>query len=122
MNKKEFSFLSKTFLLAGIEEKELSSFRFPLITQTIVCAKGEHIDMTLAEEKCIGFVLSGQCEVTRDKLVLNTLNTGDSFGILSVFSDDPYPTSIIAKKECRILLLPEAQALICTCMTGMDIR
>ena len=105
MNKKVFSFLSKTFLLNGIEEEEFSSFQFPLITQTIVCAKGDHIDMTLEKEKCIGFVLSGQCEVTRDKLVLNTLNTGDSFGILSVFSDEPYPTSIIAKKECRILLL-----------------
>ena len=105
MNKKDFSFLSKTFLLAGIEEEEFSAFRIPLISQTIVCAKGDHIDIALAEEKCIGFVLSGQCDVTRDKLVLNTLNTGDSFGILSVFSDEPYPTSIIAKKECRILLL-----------------
>jgi CRP-like cAMP-binding protein len=111
MDKKDFSFLSKTFLMAGIEEKELSSLTCELKTQTIVCAKGDRIDLALAEEKRMGFVLSGQCEVTCDKLVLNTLNKGDSFGILSIFSDEPYPTSIIAKKACRILLIEKDSLL-----------
>ena len=111
MTKNIFTFLSNTFLLAGISEEEFSSLACEFVTQTIVCAKGDRIDIALAEKKHIGFVLSGQCEVTCDKLVLNTFCKGDSFGILSVFSDEPYPTSIIAKKECRILLIDKSSLL-----------
>ena len=41
----------------------------------------------------------------KNELVLNTLKKGDSFGILSVFSNEPYPTAVIAKKETKILFL-----------------
>ena len=111
MNKKDFSFLSKTFLFSGIEANELPDLPCVVNTQTIVCEKGTLINLALAEEKKIGFVLSGQCEVRCDKLVLNVLGKGDSFGILSVFCEEPYPTAIIAKKESRILFLSKASLL-----------
>ena len=105
MNKKEFSFLLKTFIFDGICPEDIDRLPRNLLCETPVFLKGEHADLDLSENKMIAFILSGECVVMKDSLVLNTLKKGDSFGILSVFSDEPYPTSVIAKKETKILFL-----------------
>ncbi len=105
MKKKDFLFLTETFLFSGLSEQEIHSLAVDIETENILCEKGHHIDIALSEEKKIAFVLSGECDVMREKLVLNTLKKGDSFGILSIFSSEPYPTTIIAKNQCRILFL-----------------
>jgi len=105
MKKKQLFFLSNTFLFSNLSEEEILSLPPEIETENVLCEKGQRIDMALSEEKRIAFVLSGECDVMHEKLVLNTLKKGDSFGILSIFSNEPYPTNIIAKKQCHILFL-----------------
>lgn len=111
MRKKEFSFLSNTFLFSNLSDEEIHSLPVDIETESILCEKGQHIDIAHCEEKRIAFVLAGECEVLHEKLILNTLKKGDSFGILSIFSNEPYPTTILAKKESHILLLKKETLL-----------
>ena len=105
MNKKDFLFLSKTFLFAGLSFEDIDRLPKKISSEALIFSKGERADLNFLESKKIAFVFSGECVVMKDELVLNTLKKGDSFGILSVFSDEPYPTSVIAKKETKILFL-----------------
>ena len=105
MNKKELSFLAETFLLANLSENDISLLPCDVLCETYTYARGEHADPDLQNEKRIGFILSGECAVMREGLVMNILKKGDSFGILSVFSNEAYPTAVIAKKETKILFL-----------------
>ncbi len=105
MNKKEFSFLSETFIFKGLTEQDMKELPKEMLCQTPIFFKGEHVDLSVSESKKIAFILSGECTVMKEGLVMNTLKKGDSFGILSVFSSEPYPTAVIAKKETKILFL-----------------
>lgn len=62
----------------------------------------------------VGFVLSGRCEIGLNrgegsKTVLNILSEGDSFGVLSVYSDDEFPTRVYATKNSEILFFTADQ-------------
>lgn len=111
MKKREITFLSKTFLFYDFSEKEISHFSESIRFEEVLCQKGDRINMTLSDGQRLAFVYSGECEVLSDKLVLNTLTKGDSFGILSIFSDEPYPTAIVAKKQCRIFFIEKSDLL-----------
>lgn len=106
MDKKEINFLSQTFLFEGIDREITEKLLFESEISLHICARGDRINFS----KQIAFVQSGECEVIREQeghgaLVLNNIKKGESFGILSVFSDEPYTTTVVAKKESRILLL-----------------
>ena len=109
MNKREESFLSKSFLFFGMGEKDARQLLRSTAAESIRCARGEKIEIP----KALAFILCGECEIIRrhgehERLVLNTLKSGDSFGILSVFNDSPAPTEVLAKKETSILYLTRA--------------
>lgn len=61
----------------------------------------------------IGFILEGECKVSRHRgdaepLQLNLLPRYSSFGILSVFSDtEEFPTEISASRPTKILFIPK---------------
>lgn len=67
------------------------------------------------EERKIGFVLCGECEVQRIRsgeeiISLNRLGAYDSFGILTVFSEkEHFPTKIIATKRTTVLFISESE-------------
>ena len=67
----------------------------------------EHILSSASHEEEIGFILRGECAVykTREKedILLQTLKENDSFGILTLFSQEEYPTLIVAKKPSSIV-------------------
>ena len=79
--------------------------------------RGELVFSEECGTKRVGFVLSGECEVRRTRaddtaVILNTLRQNDSFGILSVFSDKDFPTSIFARKSSAVLFF-EKQDVLC---------
>lgn len=65
----------------------------------------------------VGFVLSGECEVTQHahddgKIILNTLRVGDSFGVLAVFNpEEQFPTQVYARKNSEILFITKEELL-----------
>lgn len=111
MKNKELIFLSETFLFSDFSENEILDLPCKIDPTSVACEKGERIEITRSGEEKIAFVLSGECEVMSERLVLNTLKKGDSFGILSIFSNEPYPTAIVAKKNSRILFLTKETLL-----------
>ena len=111
---KAFEVLSKTFLFSGLNTNEISE----LINEKDLTIKhflrGETIYSGEDEEKKVGFVLNGTCEVRKKKsdsaqALLNTLTVTDSFGILSIYSESKFPTQIIATKNCEILFFTKHQ-------------
>ncbi|MBQ8303109.1 MAG: Crp/Fnr family transcriptional regulator [Clostridia bacterium] len=76
--------------------------------------RGDLIYPFPTNEKMVGFVYSGRCEIRRarsdgGRVVLNILNKGDSFGILSIYSKEDFPTQIFASKNSTILFFTEEQ-------------
>ena len=105
------SFLSELFLF-----KDLSDEKIELIINTIdieVCEfeSSEYIYAPDDFKSKVGFVISGECSVEREKsdgtsIPLNKLKVGDSFGILAVFSQsERFPTVVKASKNARIMFL-----------------
>lgn len=72
---------------------------------------GEVIFSPEKEQKAIGWLLDGKAEIsTADqgkRTLLRFLSVGEPFGVASLFSEEPYVSMIVAKKTCRVFILPE---------------
>lgn len=111
---KQSELFSRSFLFKGIPDEEI----FLLLKENQPIQekykKGDLIYSSDSQSRLVGFVLSGECEVRRDRgkrdtVLLNTLVEGDSFGIISVFSEEEFPTLIFAAKNCEILFFTDRQ-------------
>lgn len=105
------------FPFSGIDEKELLSIQDELSFEIMSYEKNDIIlskDNYLCE---IGFILSGECAVykkrRKDDIPLQTMKKYDSFGILTLFSKEEYPTFIVAKKKTRVLFIKKESFLAC---------
>ena len=103
--------LSKSFLFSGIEDTLLEK----IINENPPCLKsykrGELIYSSADERGLVGFIASGRCEVRLDrdgsKTVINLLSESDSFGILSVYSKEDFPTRIFAAVNTTVIFFDE---------------
>ena len=108
--------LSKTFLFSGIGAEEISKLLDGIDFEEASYLRGELIYSIDSRDSKIGFVKSGRCEVRHLKgdtasAVLNVLNEGDTFGVLSVLSEKEFPTHIFATKNSTILFLKKEDLL-----------
>ena len=106
-------FLRRTFLFRGVTDGELDKIIAEAPPRATNHKRGDLI-YSSTDEKLVGFVISGCCEIRRaksdgSKTVLNCLYEGDSFGILSVFSSEDFPTQIFALKNSEVLYFSDAQ-------------
>ena len=69
---------------------------------------GEVIYSSESREKCIGIVLSGKVAARSDNALLTIIPKGGIFGIANLYSDDSYPSTIIAKTASTVLLIEES--------------
>ncbi len=105
-------FLKTVFLFSCMSDQEIALLQNEVNFVVSDFKRGECIFCKNSNEKKIGFVYSGKCEVREVKndgsySVLNQLNVADSFGLLSVFSDEEFPTEIFALTNSKILFLSE---------------
>ena len=106
--------LSKSFLFSGLTIEEISELINEKELNIKQYTRGDTVYPEDNEEKKVGFILSGACEVRKNKsssaqALLNTLTATDSFGILSIYSESKFPTQIIATRNCEILFFTKAQ-------------
>ena len=106
-------FLKQTFLFRGVDDKELSALLSANAPRKISYRRGDTV-YSSSDEKLVGFIISGECEIRRTKtdgsrVVLNILHENGSFGILSVFSKEDFPTQIFALRNSEILYFSEEQ-------------
>ena len=107
-------FISQIFLFSGVNKKALSALIEENPPERRLYKRGELIYSSLSQEKLVGFVVEGKCEIRRDKsdgsrILLNTLGPSDSFGVLSVYSEEEFPTQIFAVKNSEILFFSADQ-------------
>ena len=110
------SYLKNTFLFKGIKadiaEQLISNLKYKIE----VFNRGDVIYSPGSFRYNVGFIMSGECEVLQHtseggKVIINTLKTGDSFGILAVFKDGDFPTEVNAKKKCEVLFISKDELL-----------
>ena len=111
MNKEYYEFITKLFPFRNIKEKQLDAIFDGVDASVCVFAKDSIIFSPDSYQRKVGFVVSGECSVEReraenDKMTLNTLKKYSSFGIMSVLSGkDEYPTVIRAARTSEILFI-----------------
>ena len=102
------AFLKDTFLFNNIDKNAITSLLESIVTEEKSYRRGELIFSPDEFEHKVGFILRGECLVGRQSggsfVPLNTISSGGSFGILTVFSArDEFPTLVKAKSKCSIL-------------------
>ena len=106
-------FLEKTFLFRGVGDGELERLLKQHPPKTVSYKRGDRV-YSSTDERLVGFIVSGECEIRRikadgSKVVLNVLGDRGSFGILSVFSKEEFPTQIFALRKSEILYFSDEQ-------------
>ena len=106
-------FLKNSFLFQGLKQADLETLLKNNEPTFASYKRGDRI-YSSTDKKLVGFVVSGKCEIRRikpdgSKTVLNSLSTHQSFGILSIFSSEEFPTQIFALTNCEILYFTDAQ-------------
>lgn len=79
-------------------------------------ARGEMVYDRLRFRRCLGVILEGELTVRKDSLLVSTLQPGDVFGAAALFNEqEDYPTTLTARSDCRLLLIPQegVRRLIC---------
>jgi len=106
-------FFKNTFLFSSVSDEDYRNFMKKIKGQTVFYHHKDEVFSPLSNEKKIAFVVKGKCSVVRKHedgscVLLNQLKKGDSFGLLSLFSDDKtYPTTVIANGETTVIFLEE---------------
>ena len=71
---------------------------------------GETVYQPHRFRRCLGFLLSGQVQVTNGNLSVSVLEAGEMFGAAALYNDLPdYATTLTARTLCRILFLPQEE-------------
>ena len=105
--------LSQSFLFQGINE-DMLSWIIEGSPPTVISFKRGDLVYSSSKLRSVGFILSGIYEIRLDKsdgtkTVLNILEQSDSFGILSVYSSDEFPTQVYATKNSEIMFFTDEQ-------------
>ncbi len=113
MNKIQ-DFLNNIFIFKTLNKEEIARLIQANELESCSFRRGDCIFSKNRNEKKMGFIFSGKAEVRKPKndgnySVLNQLIEGDSFGVLSVFSEEEFPTEIYALKNSQVIFISEAK-------------
>lgn len=102
--------LSKLFLFEGMEREEILWKLALAQPKCEVYHRGEVLSAPQEFRRALFVITKGECDVIQGEgesaLVLNTLRTGDTFGIVSLFSQRTvFPTTVMARKETEVIVL-----------------
>ena len=108
--------LVESFLFRGLDIKTITHIIKEIPPQQKTYKRNDLIYPSPNDKEAVGFVIQGKCEIRKPrsdsgKTVINILSPGDSFGILSVFSDEEFPTEIYASVNCSILFFSKVQII-----------
>ena len=108
--------LAKSFLFKGLDQKTISKIIESNPPKITGYKRNDLIYPSKSPDEAVGFVIHGKCEIRTlradsGKTVINILSPGDSFGILSVFSGDDFPTEIYAAVNSTVLFFSKEQII-----------
>ena len=106
-----YNALRQSFLFRTMSEEDFDRARKTIKVGYAVYKKGEVICSPENFSQRVGFLVEGACDVLNKHssgadVRLRPLNVGDTFGIMSVFSDnEDFPTTIIATKVTEVVYI-----------------
>ena len=109
MNENVLQFLSSVFLFRGVNTKTVEEILEDIDVKILDFSKNDFVFSST--EAMVGFIVEGECLVNKTRhdggcVSINRLQKHDSFGILSVLSENTeFPTAIIAAKQSRVLFI-----------------
>ena len=96
-------------LLRGVEEPLLEQITQAEGAEFVQFPAGQVVYSPQNFRRCLGVLLSGQLQVTKDTLAVSVLEPGELFGAAALYSDAPeFATTITAKRPSRCLLLDQS--------------
>lgn len=109
-------FLKNTFLFSNIDSSVISEIISLIKPREVLFKRGDNILSPNDKKTTVGFIVTGKCEVlctksAESKVTINTLGEYESFGILSVFSNDEFPTNVVCTKKAKILFFEKEDIL-----------
>lgn len=109
-----YGILAESFLFSGIEKDELVRLITAYTPAIKTYKRGELVYSSADPDAKVGFVFSGRCEIRLDrhdgaKALLNSLSVSDSFGVLSVYSEEEFPTKIYAAVNSSVIFFSAEQ-------------
>lgn len=101
---KVVALLKNINIFSGVSDENLSAMLLSDGVYETECSKGEKI---IQNSHQMIIILSGTAVVINGNAVLRTITSGGVFGIVTLFSEKGAETEIMAKTNCRLLVLPE---------------
>ena len=98
--------LRRLFLFREMPEEELESAMAMCEPRRVEYHRGDVLCAPDAPPRAIILLLEGECDVRNGGATLNTLGPGSCFGVLSLFAQGDFPSTVIARKHTGALLLP----------------
>lgn len=105
------NFLLKTCFFSHLPSEEMEKISSRISPRICEFQRGDTVISCESFGRELGFVIKGEAEVFRERedgtlIPLNSILAGESFGILTLFSDEEsYPTTIISKKASSALFI-----------------
>ncbi len=100
--------LSRHWLFDSVDPAALA--RLIDASEQLSAERGTSIYTPHRFRRCLGVLLSGRIQVTRETLVVSILSDGDVFGAAALFTDSgDYATTLTALTDCTLILMPQAQ-------------
>ena len=106
--------LENSFLFRGIDAEEMSDLLSENPPELFRYKRGELIYSSQTNRPLVGFVISGECDIIRERndggpVLLNSISVGESCGILSVCSQEEFPTRVLASRSCEVVFFTDEQ-------------
>jgi CRP-like cAMP-binding protein len=99
----------RLFLLEGLSQEEKQRCWSIDKGEEAAPSKGAIIYDSQHAKRALALVLEGVVCVLHGRVVMNELHAGDVFGAAALFGkEDPYPTTVVAHTDCRVLFIPQA--------------
>lgn len=98
--------LSGHSLFSGVEASALA--RLAETAEVYRVARGDTIYTPHRFRRCLGVLLKGRVQVSKDALVVSVLKARDVFGAAAIFTDrEDYATTLTALADCVLVLMPQ---------------
>ena len=117
MSNIKISELKTLFLFRNLSTEELEEIAKKISFSVGSFCKDELIYEPEHYRASLCFILKGACKVNKKRhdgtlVPLNTLNKGDSFGAINLFSNaEDYPTYVYASKQTEVLFIDKEEAV-----------
>lgn len=100
-------YFSQNQILSQVEKENVRKYLTKDCITLCEFRSGDIIYSPQSSKKLVGLVVSGKIAALSDNALLRMIPENDIFGIANLYSDDSYPSTIVAKSTAYVLMIDE---------------